>query len=370
LLNIRELKVIKVKRIKDQRFRFISAFDLDTGMYYRSSIIDENGKTTGTDPFQGSYPHLLDIGIMGHCKHGESGLCLEAGIQCYQDGLHIHQENMSIKDYKKIIDESQGKLFQVALGGRGDPEDHETIEAILKYTINHDIVPNITTSGLSMTSEKANLLKKYCGAVAVSWYRSPYTLKAIEYLLEAKVRTNIHYVLSRSTLEEAIDRIENDGFPKGINRVVFLLHKPVGLGTKEEVLEWNNPRVQYFFKLFNQEKYNEKAGFDSCSIPAILQLAPEIATASIDTCEGARFSAYITPNMKMIPCSFDQREHFAIDLIDNTIQEAWDSDSFEAFRNVLQNSCTECTLRRNCYGGCPITNEIVLCQRKERNHES
>jgi len=363
------MRTIKIRRIEDHRFRFISAFDLDTGMYYRSSIIDEYMQTTGCDPFRGSYPHLLDIGIMGHCKHGESGLCLKAGIQCYQDGLNVHQKNMSLTDYMKIIDESQGKLFQVALGGRGDPDEHEHIEEILKYTAQHSIVPNMTTSGFGMTKEKAVLLKKYCGAVAVSWYRSPYTLRAIDYLLEAKVRTNIHYVLSRSTLKEAIDRIENDDFPKGINRIVFLLHKPVGLGTSDEVLEWQNPKVQYFFKLFNQEKYNQKAGFDSCSIPAILQLAPDVAKASIDSCEGARFSAYITPDMKITPCSFDQKEDFAVALIDNTIQEAWDGERFEVFRNILRNGCIDCTLRRYCYGGCPITDEIVLCQKKEASCE-
>jgi hypothetical protein len=27
--------------------------------------------------------------------------------------------------------------------------------------------------------------------------------------------------------------IENKKYPKGINRIIFLLHKPVGLGTEE-----------------------------------------------------------------------------------------------------------------------------------------
>lgn len=343
-----------------------SAFDLDSGLYYRSSILDEAGRPTGVDPFMGSYPQLLDIGIMGHCIHGEKGLCLKAGIGCYQDGMHVHESNMALEDYKRIIDESRGKLFQVALGGRGDPDQHEAIEEILAYTRESGIIPNMTTSGFGLTRELAQLLKKYCGAVAVSWYRSDYTLQAIDTLLEAGVKTNIHYVLSKGTLEEAIARIETDDFPRGVNRVVFLLHKPVGMGRRDEVLQTDDPRVRHFFSLFNESRHNARAGFDSCSIPAILQLAPDVAAASIDTCEGARFSAYIGPDMRMVPCSFDQEGRWAVDLREHTLQEAWDSGAFDDFRGILKGSCRQCVLRRSCYGGCPITDAIVLCDRRER----
>ena len=74
---------------------FISAFHMDTGMYVRSGLI-KDGRDTGEDPFMSSFPELIDVGIMGSCKHGASGLCLAAGVQCYQDGLHIQKPNMSL----------------------------------------------------------------------------------------------------------------------------------------------------------------------------------------------------------------------------------------------------------------------------------
>ena len=43
----------------------------------------------------------------------------------------------------------------------------------------------IKDDGYGMTPEIAKLCKQYCGAVAVSWYRSEYTLRAIEMLLDA-----------------------------------------------------------------------------------------------------------------------------------------------------------------------------------------
>nr|WP_296043254.1 hypothetical protein [uncultured Blautia sp.] len=65
---------------------FISCFNEKTGEYFRSGVI-ENGIDTGADPFMSSFPELLDIGIMGHCIHGKSGLCMTSGVECYQDEL-------------------------------------------------------------------------------------------------------------------------------------------------------------------------------------------------------------------------------------------------------------------------------------------
>lgn len=85
------------------------------------------------------------------------------------------------------------------------------------------LVPNFTTSGYGMTPEIAKLCKQYCGAVAVSWYRSEYTLRVIQTLLDAGVKTNIHYVLGKNSIDEAIERLQNNDFPKGINAVRGLL---------------------------------------------------------------------------------------------------------------------------------------------------
>ena len=82
---------------------FLSMFDEETGRYLRTGII-RDGKDTGEDPFMSSFPELLDVGIMGHCKHGNSGLCMKAGIECYQDGLHAEMPNM-----KKVMLSNAGE---------------------------------------------------------------------------------------------------------------------------------------------------------------------------------------------------------------------------------------------------------------------
>lgn len=104
---------------------------------------------------------------------------------------------MSVEDFRAVAEQSRGKCNQFALGGRGDPDQHEAFEEILKICRENEIVPNFTTSGYGMTKEIAALCKEYCGAVAVSWYRSEYTENAVQMLLDAGVKTNIHYVLEK-----------------------------------------------------------------------------------------------------------------------------------------------------------------------------
>lgn len=353
---------MKTRREKD----FMTCFDEKTGKYIRTGIFVD-GVDTGQDPFMASFPELLDIGIMGHCEHGKSGLCMMAGIECYQNGLHSVESNMSIADFRNIAEQCKNQTYQFALGGCGDPDQHENFEAILQICRDNDIVPNFTTSGLGMTSRIAALCKEYCGAVAVSWYRKEYTYDAINMLLEAGVKTNIHYILTNKSITEAIEGLKTRIFPEKINAVIFLLHKPIGLGTQENVVSINNEKFKQFVRYIGTETIPYKVGFDSCTVPAFVNEPGNIDMKSLDTCEGSRWSAYITADMKMLPCSFDnQAKHWSVDLREYSIHQAWHSDTFEDFRNHLRQSCANCEDRSFCMGGCPICPEIVLCNKSAR----
>lgn len=353
-----------IHSIRGEKYLYISMFDERSGMYLRTGIL-EDGKDTGIDPFMADFPELLDVGIMGSCIHGDSGLCQKAGIDCYQGGAKVHQKHMSFADFKRIVEECQGRTYQFALGGRGDPDQHPDFGEMLKFSRNHGIVPNFTTSGLGMTSDISRVCREYCGAVAVSWYRSPYTYRAIDILLQAGVKTNVHYVLSGKTLKEAVRLLEEGGFPKGINAVVFLLYKPIGLGKKEHIIRDTAPCLEEFFSLIDRGGFPFKIGFDSCTVPGLLRYSKMTDSISIDTCEGGRWSAYITPDMHMLPCSFDnQQMRWAVDLRSHSIEEAWNSQEFNRFRQNFQDACPDCDKRGLCMGGCPICPDIVLCRQR------
>jgi len=350
---------MRMRKEKD----FLTLFDEKTGQYLRTGIIKE-GRDTGEDPFMSSFPELLDVGIMGHCTHGLSGLCRESGVQCYQDGWNISQPNMNTDDFLMIARQCQGRSYQFALGGRGDPDQHEEFESILRICREYEIIPNFTSSGLGFDEEIIRLCRIYCGAVAISWYGQPYTKKAIQGLIDAGVKTNIHFVLGRESVKKAKNFLR-DEVPTGVNAVIFLLHKPVGLGRKENLLSWDNGDPQELFRYIDEEIFPFKIGFDSCSVPGLLSSMKHVNVNSLDTCEAARWSAYVTPDMKLLPCSFDnQGERWAVDLRNYTIEEAWNSLEFTRFRGGFLISCPDCGLRKQCMGGCPICPEIVLCKDK------
>ena len=356
-----------IKKV-DRKNRFVSYFNPETGFYMRTGIIDEDGNDTGIDPFMTEFPELIDVGVMGWCCHGASGLCMKSGVQCYQNGLETREPNMTLDNFKRIVDECKGKTFQFALGGRGDVDQHENFEEILRYCRANNIVPNFTSSGLGFNDRIVALCKELCGAVAISWYRQEHTYKAIQMLLDAGVKTNIHYVLGNNSIDEAIERLKNNDFPKGINAIIFLLHKPVGLGCEENVLIADNSKVKEFFEIIDNEKFDFKIGFDSCTVPAILNYTSKIDKASIDTCEGGRWSMYITSDMKALPCSFDNQDmRWAFDISNDTIQNAWNSRQFDDFRGHFLHSCHGCENRRDCMGGCAIRRQIVLCNREEKD---
>ena len=351
---------MSLKKIWDKN-GFISGFNDENGDYIRTGILDVNGNDTGMDPFFAEFPHLLDIGIMGHCIHGLSGKCQESGVECYQNGAFYSEPNMKFEDYKMIMKQCEGRTYQIALGGRGDAEMHESFEDILACTRFYGMVPNMTTSGYGLTKKHAEIIKKYCGAAAVSWYRTSYMWDAINLLLNEGVTTNIHFVLGKNNIEEAIDILSENKIPEGISRMIFLLHKPVGMGSTERILFEKDPRVKKFFSLIEKNNLTEKIGFDSCLVPGIITNCQEILPESYDSCESARFSAYIGADMLMSPCSFDKSGNTLESLKKYTIEEIWNGEKFSAFRNDFTKRCQGCPSRNDCLGGCPLYPEIRLC---------
>lgn len=347
-----------VMAFADEKFHFAEFFNMKNGMYVRTDM-----KNTDKDPFMRSYPSLIDIGIMAKCANAKY-----CPVGCYQN-RRKGDNNMSLEDYKSIIDQIQGKVMQVALGGAGSPNEHENFREILQYTREHDIVPNYTTSGIGLTDEMVAATKDFCGAVAVSDYNMPYTKEAIHKFIDAGVKTNIHFVIGNDSIDRAIDYLKYpERVPNGVDAVIFLLHKPVGLGSNANVLQFSDPKVDEFFNLVDNHKGEWKIGFDSCCVPGIINKTKNVAEASIDTCEAARFSCYITHDMKMIPCSFDNQDmKYAVDLRKHTIEEAWNSEQFMQFRATLLLSCLDCKSRNICMGGCPLRRQIVLCDRKEKD---
>lgn len=346
---------------KDENFNFFEIFNEKNGTLFRSDI-------NGIDPVMRSFPELLDVGIMGHCYNGQ--YCRKAGVDCYQKGNTINFPHMSYKSFLEIVKQATGKTFQIALGGAGDPNKHPRFGEILEACRAYRIVPNITTSGFMMMDDEIALIRKYCGAVAVYWYSrlmngkesNEETIKAVKRLVKKGCITNIHYVVSEETIDEAIIRLENNLFPKGINAVVFILYKPIGNGVMEKVLTRTDSRIKRFLSLATERKHPYRVGFDTCFTPALLRWSNTVPTVSIDACEAATFSMYIDSRMNCYPCSFGiWNKEISESMKDKTLREIWRGKTFSAFREKSKEKCFNCKQKSLCQNGCRLGMNIELC---------
>lgn len=407
--------------------QYLEEFNQIGGYIVRHNLFD------GCTPFQRDFPATIGIGIMGDFKFCKNEVCTK--------------QNMSLERYKKIIDEACYKTFQVVLDGQRDPDIHEDFEEILKYTRDKNIIPSFTTSGLTMTPEKAKICKKYCGVVGVNMYSRlkdtipfvacrrtskehiyksendipviftlgniyscykivdgqyvingdtyewdelhhihfgkaqkykyyrvydesvttindepcNYTMNAIKMLLDAGMKTNIYFALNKYTIKEAIIRIKYNGFPFGINAVIFSLGNSVGQYCSDESLSPDDPLVKEFFDLISRDDFFFKIGFDLCSIQSLVKLCDNVGSSNLNMCEGARFSMHISSDMKASPCSFDVKQKYVCDISNNTISSAWNSKQFEEFRNQLRNMCsgTGCTMYSK-YAICPTCSKLEV----------
>jgi len=320
--------------------RYMILFNKKTGLEMLSGI---NGHK---DPFVTDLPTLLDIGIMGSCHNACSF--------CYQG--HIKQPNMRLKDFKRIIDQVKHHVTQVALGGRGDPNKHENFKEIVEYCVKNEVVPSYTTSGINLTEDEIEI-SKMCGAVAVSDYEWTETYRALTNLINAGVKTNIHQIFSKKTFQKCIDIITGVNpwehcsncyrapFPvKELNAVIFLLFKPQGAGKRLDLIP-KDYHLQHFADVVFTPKAPFKIGMDSCLVNHVTKYVTptDLQAMSIDTCEGARMSAYITPDMKMMPCSFGNKIMWGCDIRKNSIQDVWQNKTqFKVFRSSLKKERNNC----------------------------
>lgn len=294
------------------------------------------------DPFVLNIPSLLDIGIMGTCSHK----CKF----CYQG--HQDRPNMKLSDFKRIINEVAYHTNQVALGGHGDPNQHPHFKEIIEYCCHKKVVPNYTTSGIGLSTEQIEI-SKLCGAVAVSDYEQSYTNSAIQNLIDADITTNIHQIYSNEThtkcigiLDGVIPSTWKFDYSK-LNAVVFLLFKPHGAGKLLKHLIPTDEQIKYIASKIFCPKSSFKIGMDSCLVNHVINYGnpTEIQKLALDTCEASRMSAYISPNMKFMPCSFANESKWGITIKDS-LHTIWnDSIPFNVFRDKLSQHHDCCPLK-------------------------
>lgn len=332
----------------------------ETGVTFRWG--DEFSK----NPYMAPWPELADISISNYCTNGCS--------YCYRSS-NEEGKFMSIEDYKLVLqeltNEKYGSVFQIALGG-GEPLLHPNFKEIIKVTKEkYGIIPNYTTCGKFFTPENIETTRKYCGAVAISWdpYRNNLTLEELSkiglYLKDEKIRANIHYVISETTIEGAT-RILNgdyDEYLNFFNSVIFLTYKPTGRAKFQDTIK-SPLSLDLFLDAVDKPSTCVKIGFDACFVPVLLKKT-DLDNDLIDSCECGFFSVYIDENMNVMPCSFCNDSQYSFNLKQSCFKEIW-QEKFSKYRDYVDDNCKldcrGCEKSGDCRGKCPFFDELFLCK--------
>lgn len=323
--------------------QYTTIFNQNTGLFIRKE--DKNVQ----EPFWAEDgPELLDVSITTYCER-ECPFCYR---KSNREGYHI-----SLDDLKKIV--SQAKeigVLQIAIGG-GNPNQHPDFIEILRYIRDNGIVPSYTTNGEGLSDEILEATKMYCGAMAISVY-APYNESAyLELVNRAKyfgVKVNLHIILTTDTICQIIKWLKNPPqFFYNSNAIIFLNYKNVGgdldLSIRDAAL-WK----EFFYAV--EHSSNLTIGFDSCTVPGIVSYMEGISPSLIEPCEAGRFSAFISEDLEVFPCSFLANTDCGISLRNHTLLDIWkNADLFISMRErVRENNCKNCMHEYLCHGGCPF----------------
>jgi len=176
---------------------------------------------------------------------------------------------------------------------------------------------------------------------------------------------HLHYVLDNKSIVTAIEWIEHGHeLLDKCNAIIFLNYKPVGDGKEDSKLLRNSPLLRKFFNLVDQKKLPVKIGFDSCMVSGIVQYMNNVNLTSLEPCDAGRFSAYISEDLKMYPCSFMMEYYQGEDLKEKSFMDIWNNGSsfIETRKKLGGDRCGSCSQKVNCLNGCPFLREIDLCK--------
>lgn len=290
-------------------------------------------------------PHLLDVSITNYCSNN----CK----YCYKKS-NINGKHMSLSEYEIVLKNAiECSVNQIALGG-GNPNEHPHFIEILKRTYESGIIVNYSTNGKGLTTEILEATKKFCGAIALSIHDNINNYNnIISKILDFNIKLNLHIILSNSNIKNIINLLTNPPkWIKNINAIIFLNYKHSN-GNKDECFK-NSLIIEEFFEHVKNFKH-ASIGFDTCSISFLVNYL-NLPEEYVDYCEAARYSAYISENLDVLPCSFYIAKDCS-NLKKQSLINIWNNNIlFLDHRKFLQNcnECKSCKYFKSCHGGCHI----------------
>ena len=329
---------------KYPQHNYYTIFFKNTGFFLRKSI--EGDKDVAWSP---EGPELIDFAITNKCtgKYGDEKICSFCYRNSTPGGEHISLRNfdMAMKNIRRLK-----TVNTIALGGGNPPLHPEFIYILAEMRNTYNIIPTFTYNGFGLNDKKRQTAKDNCGAIAISYYGDK-ELVIREVIENKDIKMNMHWVLSNNSIDEAIEWLENDLAPDGLNAIIFLTWKTIGRASSAGELNKHDPRLDKFIKLVFEKQHKHKIGFDSCFTTAIASRIENANYDVMDGCEAGCFSMFMDENLIVRPCSFMTE---GINSQSSDLGYIWrNSELFNETRRYLLTKRCDCKHYSLCKNGCP-----------------
>jgi hypothetical protein len=172
------------------------------------------------------WPEFYDLGINTRC-YAKCPMCYTSATN-----KGVNYKNVVEKVYKFFGNMTLNQRpYQIAIGASGEATLHPDFVPLLRALNELEIVPNYTTNAMHFTDKLMEETVKYCGGVAISLYNwtEKFWRKGLDMTKEAKIRTNVHLVISD---RESIDQFYKYYYEIGDKTEYFVLlaYMNVGFG--------------------------------------------------------------------------------------------------------------------------------------------
>lgn len=168
-----------------------------------------------------AWPEFYDISPGNKCSGGCDEYCYAAALKT---GTHYKDLAKKVNSFFGSMPDNN-KPFQVAIGGEQEPLENPEIWEMIQEFKRLGIVPNYTTNGMFINDKNIELTIKHCGGVAVTLHThlEKFWRRALNRLTEAKVRTNVHIIISDKASVDFLEKLYDEYVTNGTVEYFVLL---------------------------------------------------------------------------------------------------------------------------------------------------
>lgn len=166
------------------------------------------------------FPEFYDLSPGNKC----SGGCSYCYAGALKNGVHYRNLVQKVEDFFGRMTENQ-RPFQVAIGGEQEPLENPEFWDMCEALRALGIVPNYTTNGMFVNDKNIEKTLKLSGNAAITLHPhlEKFWRRALARFAEAKVRLNVHVIISDKASIDHCARLYNEYVQTGMIEYFVLL---------------------------------------------------------------------------------------------------------------------------------------------------